>query len=107
MPVTYTWSIKKLTTINSDLYQDVVQVIDWEVSGSDGTNAASSSGSTAVPFPVNGFVNYADLTEEEVIKWVQDSLPELRMNEITGTIAAKLNQLSSQEKPLPWASVKK
>lgn len=102
MTVTYTWSIKKLTTIDSDSYQDVVQIADWEVTGSDGSNTATSSGSTALPFPVNGFVDYSKLKEEEVIKWVQDNTPELRMNELTGTINAKLKQITQQDKPLPW-----
>lgn len=102
MTVTYTWSVTQLITSSNDLYQDIVQVVNWKVSGTDGTNTEFLTGSTSFAVPENGFVDYSDLEEDQVIAWVKASIGELRVNEVEGAVAAALSQDSYQDKPLPW-----
>ena len=102
MTVTYTWSITGLSTTTVENYLDVVTGATWEVSGTDGTNTDSLTGTTPFALPDNGFINYADLTEEQIVGWVKANLSELRLNAIEGELAENLNQLSYQPKPLPW-----
>lgn len=102
MAVTYTWVITRLSTVSTDTLSDVVIGASWELFGSDGTNTTSLTGITPFALPASGFINYADLTEEQLVSWVKENLSELRLNEVEGAIAATLNQLSYQAKPLPW-----
>ena len=106
MAVTYTWSVIKLTTISDDTYQDIVHLVDWEVTGDDGTSQVSATGSTPLGRPERAFTAYADLTEEDVLTWVRSALGELRINEVEGTIAAALTAKDYQAKPLPWVEPK-
>ena len=102
MAVTYTWSITGLSAANVENCSDVVTGATWEVSGTDGTNTASLTGSTPFALPDGVFIDYADLTEEQIVGWVKANLSELRLNAIESAIAGSLDQLSYQAKPLPW-----
>jgi hypothetical protein len=102
MTVTYNWVITHLSTVSSDNYSDVITGATWELFGTDGTNTTSLTGVTPFALPNNSFIDYADLTEEQIISWVEASLSELRLNEVKGVIATTLSQLSYQPKPLPW-----
>ena len=106
MAITYTWSVAQLTTFSDDTYQDIVHIVDWEVTGDDGTSKVSITGSTPLGRPDRTFTAYADLTEEEVLTWVQTALGELRINEVQGAIAATLTTKNYQLKPLPWIEPK-
>lgn len=102
MAVTYTWVITHLSTASTGTYSAVVTGATWELFGTDGTNTTSLIGITPFALPEGGFINYVDLTEEQIVSWVKENLSELRLNEVEGAISATLNQLSYQAKPFPW-----
>jgi hypothetical protein len=102
MTVTYTWVITHLSTASTDDYTDIITGANWEVFGTDGTNTTSLTGNTPFALPSGGFINYADITEEQIVGWVKANLSELCLNALESAIAESLDQLSYQPKPLPW-----
>jgi hypothetical protein len=102
MTVTYTWVITHLSTTSTNDYTDIITGANWEVFGTDGTNTTSLTGTTPFALPNSGFIDYSELTEEQIVGWVKANLSELRLNAIENEITEKLAQLSYQPKPLPW-----
>lgn len=105
----YTWSIQQLECVPSlDGLTNVVKFVIWRLhAGSqDGRFGAVNQGKLEVgePSPSN-FTPYNDLTEQEVIAWVQGTLGQQAINAM---IAALDQQIDDQEnpkiitKPLPW-----
>jgi hypothetical protein len=103
-----TWAITGLLVKpQADGYTDVVYIVNWIVSDTDGTNEARRGGKTEVPAPAGGtFVPFDQLTEAEVVGWVQATLGP----EEVAAIEADLNfqilymqQPPVVEMPLPWA----
>ncbi len=87
---------------------DVVFTVHWTLTGTDGTYAGSVYGSVGVTLSTSGaFTPYADLTEAQVISWVQDALGE---EVILGYEANVAEQISNQiappvvTPPLPWST---
>ena len=100
---TFTWTIANLE-YNNDADQGVV-VAHWRVTGTDGDHSASAYGTQSfTPDPTaDGYVAYADLTEEMVIGWVQNAVDK---DATEASIAAKIE---AQKAPatlsgLPWAA---
>jgi len=86
---------------------DVVFTCHWVLSGTDGAYAGSVYGSVGVSLdPDAPFVPYEDLTEAQVVSWVQDALGE----EQVASYEANVEQQIANEKnppvvtpPLPWS----
>jgi hypothetical protein len=108
MSTTYTWQINQMYTLQEPEPNYVVQVI-WYVQGVSGgygagvgdiTTLASSQSSTFIP--------YADLTEADVIGWVQSALGAAGVAEVEGKIQLSIDQqitpptVVPQNTPLPW-----
>ena len=108
MATTYTWTIDGIRTLQEPQPDYVVEVA-WHISGIDGnygagygarTTLAASQGSTFIP--------YADLTEDEVIGWVQSTLGATGVAEVKGKIQLSIDQqitpptVVPQDTPLPW-----
>jgi hypothetical protein len=110
MSVTYTWSINPnglLTqTVNGN--ENTVQTVLYNVSGTDGNNTVQISGATNIVFDANvTFTPFANLTQAQVITWVQDSLGNTRVTAMETSLS---NQLTLRATPpsrpvaqqLPW-----
>jgi hypothetical protein len=109
MAITNTWVINAL-----DCYPeyegeaDVVFTAHWTLNGTDGTYAAGAYGSIGVSLDEDSnFTPFADLTEEQVIGWVQDALGEEQVAALEANVA---KQIADQANPpvvsptLPWAA---
>ena len=88
---------------------DVVFSAAWRVNGTDGTYNATVYGSQSLS-PYDGktpFTPYADLTQPQVIGWVQDAMGAEQVAAINANIE---QQIESQVNPtvvtpkLPWAA---
>ena len=98
-----TWRIANLErTIPSG----VVFIVHYTVDATDGEFSAGAYGSIGLAGDPaqKGFIPFEKLTEEKVIKWVQDSLGEEKLTEIANSLAA---QIDKQKNPttaagLPW-----
>jgi hypothetical protein len=85
----------------------VVNVL-FTVSGTDGTHTAEIGGNISFTPEANepNYIPYADLTEAEVLGWINESgqLPNLEAN-IDGQIASQINPpVSPSNTPLPWTA---
>lgn len=64
-----------LVTQNIDGYQNVVSAVPWACEATVGKVTASVQGTVSFTFnPSNPFVQYPELTQEEVLGWVTTAL---------------------------------
>ena len=98
-----------MVKVQEEGYSNVVYLVSWLASDSDGTNVACKGGETEVSAPVSGtFIPYDQLTEAQVIGWVKSVLGD----EQVAAIEADLNiQILYMQQPpvtvlpLPWTEV--
>lgn len=107
MPNAYTWVIAQLDCYpQQDDHTDVVFTVHWRRVATDGTYSADIYGSQSVTLaPEAPFTPYADLTEAQVIGWLEDAFgPET----LEAQKAALDKQIEDQINPpvtrpaLPW-----
>lgn len=102
------WTVTSLfVKPQAEGYSDVVYIVQWLATDSDGTHEARKGGKTQVPTPAGGsFTPFEQLTEAEVIGWVHALMGAQQV----AAIEADLNEqiLWMQQPPviappLPWA----
>ena len=76
MAIEYTWQFSSLdVTYAVDELENVVTVVHWRLTATEGQHTASTYGASGVGSPTpEAFVSYEDITEEEVIEWVTTAL---------------------------------
>ena len=107
MAITNTWAVVQMDAYPEyECEQDVVFTVHWQLNGTDGTYSGSVYGSVGVTTdPDAPFTPYADLTEAQVIGWVQDALDEEQVAAYEANVA---EQIANQINPpvvspaLPW-----
>ena len=109
MGISHTWAIVQL-----DCYPelggnaDVVSTAHWTLTATDGTYSTSMSGAAGVTMdPDKPFTAYADLTETEVVGWVQDALGNDAVAELEASAATQIeNQITPPivTPALPWTA---
>ena len=109
MSNSYNWIISQLECYpEHDNHTDVVFVVHWRRQATDGTHTADIYGSQSVTLdPDAPFTAYADLTEAQVIGWLEDAFG-------AETLAAQVASLDKQiedqinppvvRPPLPWVA---
>ena len=107
MAIVNTWAVIQMDAYPElDGEQDVVFTVHWQLNGTDGTYAGSGYGSVGVSLSSSGaFTPYADLTEAQVIGWVQDALGEEQVARYEANVAQQIeNQINPPvvTPPLPW-----
>lgn len=111
MSITITWHIDALDCVpDVDGMVDYVVCAHWRCNATDGTFSGSVYNTTsyAVKSDNPDFTPYADLTEAQVVGWVQDSLTPEGVQATEDSIA---QQIQNQVNPpivspkLPWAPV--
>jgi len=90
----FKWSIANLEYTNDDA-QGVV-VAHWCVTGTDGDHSASAySTQSFTPDPeADGYIAFADLTEETVLAWIWDQAEDWKTN-VEQNIANKIESLKN------------
>ena len=107
MPITYSYSINSMSCYPQyDSEKDVVFQVLWTLTGTTASQTSSYSASTLLPAPQgDDFTPYSELTEEQVIGWVETSTdPDYLANAhqwIADDIAAKDNPPVTNPS-LPW-----
>lgn len=107
----FTWAIKQLNVIPSKgQHADVVHSIEWDVTGVDGEDSASTSGALSIHTDVNeNFTSYESLTEEQVLSWLfaelgQDGKQKAE-SQVQAVIEAKRSTVAIVPKAsLPWST---
>ena len=96
----FTWNVVQA---NYNTIDKFITTVHYTVNAVDGEYTASTYGTVSYTQGEGSYVPYADLTEAEVVGWVQESLGQ-------DTIEASLTaQIESQKNPvqeagLPWVS---
>lgn len=109
MLITNTWAINQM-----DCYPeyegeaDVVFAVHWTLNATDGIYAAGAYGSIGVSLDEgSNFTPFADLTEEQVIGWVQDAMGEEQVDALEANLAKQIADQANPPvvaPPLPWAA---
>jgi hypothetical protein len=86
----------------------VVNVL-WTLTGVDGQYTASIGGNSQFTVQEGTFTPYDQLTQEQVIGWVQNSLGADGIANFEANVQGQINSMitppvSPQNTPLPWAT---
>jgi len=96
----FNWNIVNLDRKTSDGF---VITAHYTVSAVDGDYTASTYGTVGYTQEDKMYIPYADLTEAEVVGWVQESLGKDTVEEgLAAQIEAQKNPV--QESGVPWAT---
>jgi hypothetical protein len=105
MAITYAKIINSLTCYSDiDGETDVVFTINWNLTGTEGVLYSSYPCATSVPYTAGQpFVPYADLTEEQVLQWIDEYTDPDMMAFYYKIIADNIEQQKVVvTPPLPW-----
>jgi hypothetical protein len=96
---TYAWTIQQMDRLTSDGF---VVTVHYNVSAVDGDYSASTYGTVGYTEQPDGeYTPYDELTEEQVVGWVQESLGKETVEEsLDSQIEAQRNPV--QQSGLPW-----
>jgi hypothetical protein len=107
MNITYTWKITAMEMAPSlDGLTDVVTLVRFEYKGTDSISGFSGQFNGAIPVGTPDsatFVPLADLTEDEVIAWVQALHPTAHPNEVISEEIQNQITPANENAPMPWA----
>ena len=97
---TYLWTIQQMDRLTADGF---VVTVHYNVSATDGTYSANTYGTVGYQEqPGETYTPYADLTEQQVVGWVQTSLGKDAVEaSLQSQINAQINPV--QESGLPWS----
>jgi hypothetical protein len=104
MATTFSTRITTMYTLQQPDPNYVVNVL-WEVTGVDGTYAASIGGSTQFNSAdqVGAFIPYSSLTEATVIGWIPETVITGAQQCVQGQINSLITPpVSPANTPLPW-----
>ena len=114
--ITYTWKITSMATMPSPPapINDFAVLIDYIVMATDGTNTANFQSQVQILIDQTldekekpTYTKYSDLTEEQVIGWIQtiENLVNVAETNLDGQLYAINNPpIVPKITPLPWAS---
>jgi hypothetical protein len=108
MAVTYTWSVVQMDAYPEEYGEtDVVFNVHWTLAGIDQTYQGYVYGTQGVTVdPDAPFTPYADLTQEQVIGWVQAAMGEEQVASYEANVAQQIEDQINPPvvtPPLPWA----
>ena len=109
MAITNTWNITQLDCYpQAEGETDVVFTAHWTLTGDDGEgHVGSVYGSVGVTYEAGEpYTPYADLTQEQVVGWVQDALGEEQVAAYEANVAQQIEDQINPPvvtPPLPWA----
>lgn len=108
MAITNTWAVVQMDCYPElDGDTDVVFTVHWTLNGTDGTYNGSVYGSVGVTLDEgSAFTPYDQLTQAQVIGWVQDALGEDQVAAYEANVAQQIeNQINPPvvTPPLPWS----
>ena len=107
MTIINTWTVVQMDCYPEvDGETDVVFTVHWTLTGVDGDYTGSVYGSQALTLdPGAPFTPYADLTEAQVIGWVQAAMGAEQVAAYEANVAGQIaNQINPPvvTPPLPW-----
>ena len=107
MSITNTWVIEQMTCYPTyESQTDVVFNVAWRVNATDGTYYATVYGTQGVTYVAGSpYTPYADLTQAQVVGWVQTAMGSEQVASIEANVAKQIDNLINPpavSPPLPW-----
>jgi hypothetical protein len=99
--INYNWSIVQMNRLTSDGF---VVTVHYNVSATEGEYSASTYGTVGfTEQPDESYTPYEELTQEQVVGWVQDALNK---NTVEASLAGQIEALKhpTQATGLPWGA---
>jgi hypothetical protein len=94
----YTWNVVQMDRLTSDGF---VVTVHYTVNAVDGDYSASTYGTVGYTQGEGSYVPFANLTKEQVVGWVKDSIGQSTVEEsLAAQITAQKNPV--QQSGLPW-----
>jgi hypothetical protein len=101
-----TWAVQSMMVKTQESGQsDVVYLVDWLASDTDGVNEARRGGQTEIPAPTGTFVPYDQLTEQQVLDWVWAQIGSDAKTAIETNLNMQIVYMQQPpvvSLPLPW-----
>jgi hypothetical protein len=109
MSITTTWIVEQMNCYPTyESQTDVVFNVHWRVNATDGTYNATSYGTVGVTYVAGSpYTPFAQLTQAQVVGWVQESLGAEQVTKIEASLATNIaNQINPPvvSPPLPWSA---
>jgi hypothetical protein len=109
MSITTTWIVEQMNCYpTAEGQTDVVFNVHWRVNATDGTYNATFYGTVGVTYEAGSpYTPYVDLTQDQVVGWVQTSMGAEQVASIEAGLAT---QIDNQVNPpivtpaLPWSA---
>jgi hypothetical protein len=94
----FNWQVVQMDRLTSDGF---VVTVHYTVNAVDGDFTASTYGTVGYTQEDKSYIPFANLTKEQVIGWVKDSLGQSTVEE---ALSAQIDALKNpvQESGLPW-----
>jgi hypothetical protein len=107
MATTITWIVQQMDCYpTADGETDVVFTVHWRCNGVDGEYAGTAYGTQSVTYEAGTpFTPYADLTQDQVIGWVQDAMGPEQVASIEANVETQVQDAMNPPvvaPPLPW-----
>jgi hypothetical protein len=99
--INYNWQVVQMNRLTSDNF---VVTVHYNVSATDGEYTASTYGTVSfTEQPDATYTPYADLTQGQVVGWVQDALNK---DTVEASLAGQIEALKhpTQATGLPWGA---
>ena len=101
-----TWAVTSMQVkVQEAGFTDVVYLVDWLASDTDGANEARCGGKTEVPPPTGTFTPYDQLTESQVLDWVWGVMGAEAKAALEANLAEQIAYMQNPpvtSPPLPW-----
>ena len=110
MAIAYTWEITSLKTKTEGSNADAVVQTYWKKIGTDSVSSETGEFSGATPLSsadVESFTAFADLTEANVLAWIQAVVVEGYEEHVNAQIQKQIDEKITpvSESAMPWAPV--
>lgn len=109
MAVSYSWNVQQMDAYPEyDGETDVVFNVHWTLAGIDGTYQGYAYGTQGVTLDEGSdFTPYEDLTEAQVIGWVQAAMGAEQVAALEANVAKQIEDQINPPvvtPPLPWSA---
>ena len=100
--ILYTTNITSVKTYNTDTMQNIIKEVNWVLEGTEGDISFNNAGTSKLLSPAD-FIPFSEVTEQQLIEWVEQSPEYLSAKEHVTTYINELVQRAQlNTPPLPW-----
>jgi hypothetical protein len=99
----FQWKITDIKVKDYEELHDVAVSVDWNYGDIGGISSIAGVCQLGVPEAL-GFISFPDLTENEVIGWVEQNLGAAYIQNLQNKILQNIEEIRSLpiSKPIPW-----